>query len=229
MWAPVSTFAQITAVLAALTITAAITHHLTRHRTAGRYHAAVTAAVDTARRDDLTGLGNRAGLHAALAAAVDRRRPVAVILINLDNTHTLVGRVGHRAFDELLVLAAGRVQHLASSAGAPVFRMRRDEFAVILPHPGDAADHAARLVAAVAEPTDLHHARHPTTVTVTACAGVGVFTPHADADQRRALVRADRAMRAAKRTGRGATAVFDPITMRGTGGPPAAPTDRGQA
>ncbi|MGC4750462.1 GGDEF domain-containing protein [Micromonospora sp. DT201] len=227
MWAPVSTFAQITAVLAALTITAAITHHLTRHRTAGRYRAAVTAAVSAARRDDLTGLGNRTGLHAALAAAVERRRPVAVILINLDDTHTVVGRVGHRAFDELLVLTAGRVQHVASAAGAPVFRMRRDEFAVVLPHPGDAAGHAAHLVAAVAEPTDLHHARHP--VTVTACAGVGVFTPHADADQRRALVRADRAMRAAKRTGRGATTVFDPITMRGNGGPPAAPADRGQA
>ncbi|MET7672446.1 GGDEF domain-containing protein [Micromonospora luteifusca] len=224
-----STFAQITAVLAALTITAAITHHLTRRRTAGRYRAAVTAAVSAARRDDLTGLGNRTGVHAALAAAVERRRPVAVILINLDGTHTIVGRLGHRAFDELLVLAAGRVQHVASAAGATVFRMRRDEFAVILPQPADAAGHAAHLVAAVAEPTDLHHARHPGTVTVTACAGVAVFTPHADADQRRALVRVDRAMRAAKRTGRGSTAVFDPITMRGNGDPPAAPADRGQA
>ncbi|MEH1166428.1 GGDEF domain-containing protein [Micromonospora sp. CPCC 205539] len=224
-----STFAQITAVVAALTITAAVTYYLTRRRTAGRYRTAIDAAVRAAHRDDLTGLGNRAGFHAALAAAVTRRRPAAVILINLDGTRTFVGRLGNRALDQLLVLTAGRLRHVASAAGGAVFRMRRAEFAVILEHPGDAAGHAARLVAAVAEPTDLRITRHPITVTVTACAGVAVFTPHEDPDQRRALIRADRAMRAAKRTGRGHTAVFDPVTMRGHGGAPASDAGSGEA
>ncbi|MET8358835.1 GGDEF domain-containing protein [Micromonospora sp. NPDC005171] len=210
-----STFAQITVVVAALTLTAAIAAHLTGRRTACRYQAALTAAAQAARRDDLTGLGNRGGFHAALAAAAERRRPVAVILINLDGTRTVVGRFGHRALDQLLVLTAGRLTHVASAAGGAVFRMRRAEFAVILDNPADAPRHAGRLVVAVAEPTDLRLTRHRITVTVTACAGVAVFTPHEDPDQRRALGRADRAMRAAKTTGRGHTAVFDPVTMRG--------------
>ncbi|KAB1918889.1 GGDEF domain-containing protein [Micromonospora noduli] len=222
-----STFAQITAVVAALTLTAAITAHLTGRRTAGRYRAALTAAAHAAHRDDLTGLGNRAGFHAALAAAVARRRPVAVIVINLDGTRTVVGRLGDRALDQLLVLAAGRLAHVASAAGGAVFRMRRDEFAVILANPADAPRHAGRLVAAVAAPTDLRLTRHRITVTVTACAGVAVFTPHEDPDQRRALVRADRAMRAAKTIGRGHTAVFDPVTMPGHARPPAPDADTG--
>ncbi|WP_410814851.1 diguanylate cyclase domain-containing protein [Micromonospora sp. 067-2] len=208
-----------------MAITAAITYYLARRRTAGRYRAAATAAAHAALRDDLTGLGNRTGFHAALAAAVARSRPVAVILINFDGTLTFVGRLGNRALDQLLALAAGRLQHVASAAGGSVFRMRRDEFAVVLDNPADAAGHATRLVAAIAEPTDIHITRHPITVTVTACAGVASFATHADADQRLALIRADRAMRAAKRTGRGHTAVFDPVTMRAHDGPPASRAD----
>ncbi|WP_349876336.1 GGDEF domain-containing protein [Micromonospora sp. HUAS YX12] len=209
-----STPAQITAVLVAIAITAAITYHLTRRRTAAYHRAAVTAAVHAARRDDLTGLGNRTGFHAALADVAGR--PVAVILVNLDGTRGFVGRFGNRALDQLLALTAGRLRHVASAAGGSAFRLRRDEFAVILADRVDAADHAARLVAAVAEPTEIHLSGLSITVTVTACAGVTSSSPYADGDRRLALIRADRAMRVAKRAGRGQTAVFDPATMRGS-------------
>ncbi|WP_158289843.1 GGDEF domain-containing protein [Micromonospora sp. S4605] len=212
-----STPAQITAVLVAIAITVAIAYHLSRRRTAV-YHRAVTAVVHAARRDDLTGLGNRAGFHAALADVVGRRRPVAVILINLDGTRGFVSRFGHRALDQLLVLIAGRLRHVASAAGASAFRLRRDEFAVILDDRVDAADHAARLVAAVAEPTEILLSGLSITVTATACAGVASFSPYAHGDRRLALIRADCAMRVAKRAGRGQTAVFDPATMRGPDG-----------
>ncbi|MFD6731117.1 GGDEF domain-containing protein [Micromonospora aurantiaca] len=215
MWAPVSTPAQITAVLLAIAITAAITYHLTRRHTAAYHRAAVTVAVNEARRDDLTGLDNRTGFHAALADIVGRRHPVSVILINLDGTRAFVSRFGHRALDQLLVLTAGRLRHVASAAGGSAFRLRRDEFAVILDDRVDAADYAARLVAAVAEPTEIQLLGPSVTVTVTACAGVASFSPYADGDRRLALIRADRAMRVAKRAGRGQTAVFDPATMRG--------------
>lgn len=210
-----STPTQITAVLVAIAITAAITYHLTRHRTAAHHRAAVTAAVHAARRDDLTGLGNRTGFHAALADVVGRRRPVAVILINLDGTRAFVSRFGHRALDQLLVLTAGRLRHVASAGGGSAFRLRRDEFTVILDDRVDAADYAARLVGAVAEPTEIRLSGLSITVTVTACAGVAAFSPYADGDRRLALIRADRAMGVAKRAGRGQFAVFDPATMRG--------------
>lgn len=214
---------QITTFLVAIAITAAMTYHLSRRRTAAHHRTAVTAAVHAARRDDLTGLGNRTGLHAALADAAGRHRPVAVILINLDGTRAFVGRFGDRTFDQLLVLTAARVQHVASAAGGSTFRLRRDEFAVILDNQADAADHAARLVAAVAEPTEIHLSGLPitVTVTVTARAGVATFAPYADSDPRLALIRANRAMRSAKQAGRGQTATFDPATMRGPDGTPA--------
>ncbi|WP_196255877.1 GGDEF domain-containing protein [Micromonospora sp. WMMC415] len=227
MWAPVSTPARITAVLAAIAITAAITYHLARRRTAAYHRAALTAVVHAARRDDLTGLGNRTGLHAALADVAGR--PVSVILINLDGTRAFVNRFGHRALDQLLVLTAGRLRHVASAAGGSAFRLRRDEFAVILDARVDAAGHAARLVAAVAEPTEIQLFGVSTTVTVTGCAGVAAFSPYADGDQRLALIRADRAMRVAKRAGRGQTTVFDPAAMRGLDGSHASHADGGEA
>ncbi|MDG4795407.1 GGDEF domain-containing protein [Micromonospora sp. WMMD1082] len=217
-----STLAQVTALVAAMMITAAATSHLTRRRTAARHRAAVAAALHTAHHDDLTGLGNRAGFHAALAVA---GRPVAVILINLDRSRMFAARFGDRAFDQLLVLTAGRLRHAASAAGGQVFRLRRDEFAVVVDDRADAAGLAARWVAAVAEPTDIHLTGPPVTVTVTvtvtACAGVAVLAPHVDAERLLALAHADRALRAAKQTGRGHTTVFNPAAMRGTtdGGP----------
>ncbi|ROO52755.1 diguanylate cyclase (GGDEF)-like protein [Micromonospora sp. Llam0] len=219
-----STPAQIIALLAAMTVTAGITHHLTRRRTTARHRAAITAAVHAAHRDDLTGLGNRAGFHAALAAT---RRQITVILINLDGTRTFVGRFGDRALDQLLVLTAGRLQHPASAARGRMFRLRRDEFAVLLDDPADAGRHATGLVAAVAEPTDIQLTGRPITVTVTACAGIAPFSPHADRDRRLALGRADRVLRVAKRAGRRRTAVFDPATMRGLDTAPVSRADGG--
>jgi diguanylate cyclase (GGDEF)-like protein len=212
----VSTPVLLTVVLAAMAVIAAVTYHLSRGRTPARCHAAVTAA-RAARRDGLTGLDNRAAFHAALAGTAGRRRTVAVVLINLDGTRVFVRRFGHRGLDQLLVLTAGRLQQVASAAGGTAFRLRRDEFAVILEDPARAAHHAARLVAAVAEPTELHCSGRPITVTVTACAGVATFTPHADSDRRLALLRADQALRTAKTSGPGRTARFDPATVRGPG------------
>jgi diguanylate cyclase (GGDEF)-like protein len=210
---------QITALLAATAITAVITHYLTRLRAAARHRAAVVTAPHAAHRDGLTGLGNRAGFHAALAVA---GRPIALILINLDGTRAFVGRFGDRALDQLLVLTAGRLQHAASAAGGQVFRLRRDEFAAILDDRADSAGHAAGLVKAVAAPADIHLGRHSIAVAVTACAGVTSLAPHVHADRQLALVHGDRAMRVAKQAGRGSTAVFDPATMYG-------PADGGQA
>ncbi|MGI5213313.1 GGDEF domain-containing protein [Plantactinospora sp. CA-290183] len=213
-----STPAQIAAFLAAIAITAVITHYLIRLRASARHRTPVATAMH-AHRDDLTGLGDRAGFHAALAVA---GRPVALILINLDSTRAFADRFGDDTLDQLLVQTAGRLQHAASAAGGRVFRLRRDEFVVILDDRLDSAGHAVRLVKAVAERTDIHLGRHPITVTVTACAGVTSLAPHVHADRQVALVHADRAMRAAKQAGRGSTAVFDPATMLG-------PADGGEA
>jgi diguanylate cyclase (GGDEF)-like protein len=223
----VSTLAQITAVIVAVAVTAAVAYHICRRRTAADHRAAT--AVHAARRDDLTGLGNRTGFCAALACAAERRRPVAVILINLDGTRAFVSRFGHRALDQLLVLTAGRLQHVAAAAGGSAFRLRRDEFAVILDDPDRAGGYAARLVAAVAEPTEIHLCRLSTTVTVTACAGVASVALPTHGGRLLALIRADHAMRTAKLAGRGQTAVFDLVTTRTVDGSRASHADGGEA
>ena len=165
---------------------------------ARRLGAALHAATDAARRDPLTGLGNRAGFLHTIAGA----RPGALILLNLDATTGCRELLGDRLFDQLLVILAGRLTHGAEVTAGRVFRLRRDEFAVLTEQPPEPL--AARLLAAIAEPADL---RHPleVTVSVTACAGV-VHRPAA----RTALRHADAALRTAKRGGPGRTVVFAP-------------------
>ncbi|WP_432830868.1 diguanylate cyclase domain-containing protein [Dactylosporangium sp. CA-092794] len=188
-------------------------------------HAAAVhrAAVHVAGRDTLTGLDTRAGFHTALADGTDR--PVTVIVVNLDGSRVFVAGFGDRALDQLLVLTAARVQHLASAAHGAVFRLRRDEFAVVLNDPAGGADHTSRLLASVAEPTEILLSGRSVTAAITACAGVASSTPRADRGPRLALVRADHAMRAAKQAGRGHTAIFGPAMMRGFDGPPASHTE----
>lgn len=207
-----STPAQIAAVIAAIAFTAEVTYRLLRRRFHTRRFTTLIRAAHMARLDELTGLGTRLAFREAVADAAGQ--PVAVILVNLDGSRVFVSRFGHRALDQLLVLTAGRVNHCASAAGGSSFRLRRDEFAVILEEPAEVSDLAARLISAVAEPTDLHIDDHRLTITVTARAGVTTFTAHGAGDARLALVHADSAVRAAKEAGRGQVAVFEPAMLR---------------
>jgi diguanylate cyclase (GGDEF)-like protein len=203
----VSTTQYLPAAVAVTAVAVAAALHLRRRRAATPVCS--PAAAGMRRRDRLTGLGDRAAFHEAINAA-GQHRQVAVILLNLDGSTAFIARVGDRAFDQLLVLIAGRVDHVVTAAGGSVFRLRRDEFGVI--STDDAGDLAARVVDAVAEPTELHACGQMSTVAVTACAGVTTFAAGVSADARRGLVQADTAMRCAKRAGRGRIAVFTPPT-----------------
>jgi GGDEF domain-containing protein len=163
-----------------------------------------------------------------MATAISQRRRAAVILVNLDGSRPFVSRFGDRALGQLLVLIAGRVQHLAATAGGSSFRLRRDELVAIVDGPvTDATALAVQLLAAVAEPTEINLVGHPVTVTVSACAGVTALTVNSADDARLALVRSDTAMQSAKQAGRGQVAVFEPTSGRRRGGAsPSAPTDR---
>jgi diguanylate cyclase (GGDEF)-like protein len=206
----VSTTQYLPAAVAVTAVAVAAALHLRRRRAATPVCS--PAAAGMRRRDRLTGLGDRAAFHEAINAA-GQHRQVAVILLNLDGSTAFIARVGDRAFDQLLVLIAGRVDHVVTAAGGSVFRLRRDEFGIIGTHDAaDAGDVAARVVDAVAEPTELHACGQMSTVAVTACAGVTTFAAGVSADARRGLVQADTAMRCAKRAGRGRIAVFTPPT-----------------
>ena len=100
-------------------------------------HAHLSAAASS---DPLTGIGNRrllvARLHTALAASASSGRPLAVLLIDLDDFKPVNDTFGHAVGDEVLITTAARLSS-AVRPGDCVARLGGDEFAVLL---GDVAD-----------------------------------------------------------------------------------------
>ena len=95
-----------------------------------------------ARHDGLTGLANRAVFNArmeeALAMSEEKRTPVAIFFLDLDDFKSVNDRHGHAAGDEVLRLVAERLLGTVRS-GDTVARLGGDEFAIVL---SDGPDHA---------------------------------------------------------------------------------------
>ncbi|HVE64425.1 MAG TPA: EAL domain-containing protein [Mycobacteriales bacterium] len=161
-----------------------------------------------ATHDALTGLRNRS----VLAEAVDVLPVVlagqvtgAVVVLDLDDFKQVNDALGHHVGDLLLQRIADRLQQLAAGGGAAVCRLGGDEFGVVLA--GGDKDLLLARVKALAEqlarPVDLG----PVTVSTAASIGMALVGPQGY-DDAVLLQRADVAMYAAKRTGRGVV-VFD--------------------
>ena len=121
-------------------------------------------AVDNARRyrearqladvDALTQLHNRRYFHETLAREVSRahryKRPLALIVLDLDDFKAVNDRVGHLAGDGVLADVAERVREVVRTSDVAC-RVGGDEFAVILPEStvADAEGLYARLERAV--------------------------------------------------------------------------------
>jgi diguanylate cyclase (GGDEF)-like protein len=153
--------------------------------------------------DVLTGLPNRALFQQRLEQAVHRQRsqgcPLALLFFDLDDFKHVNDTRGHAAGDELLRTAAARLTARAG-AGDTVARLGGDEFAVILTGDGDPSVVAGDLLDALDEPVTLARRPH----VPQASAGLVVVPPrerHVTASQ--LLHRADAAMYAAKRGGKG--------------------------
>ncbi|MHB1929875.1 MAG: putative bifunctional diguanylate cyclase/phosphodiesterase [Acidimicrobiales bacterium] len=150
-----------------------------------------------ATHDPLTGLANRRlfdqSLDEALAARPEER-PLAVVLVDLDDFKAVNDGHGHAAGDRVLVELGARLQALCRPADL-VARLGGDEFAVLLP---DATAEAAaevveRLRVAVVEPIDL--AGRSVVVGASAGAAVAPWDGHRASGL---LRRADEAMYAEK-------------------------------
>ncbi len=106
--------------------------------------------------DELTGLPNRAFLHAkageAVAEAARKGSRVGFLLLDLDRFKVVNDTLGHAAGDRVLKIVAHRLAH-SVRPGDVVARLGGDEFAVLLPsaRPGSTArEVAVRLRAALA-------------------------------------------------------------------------------
>jgi diguanylate cyclase (GGDEF)-like protein len=153
--------------------------------------------------DDLTGLPNRASFAEQQDAMARRARRAgwafAVMFLDLDRFKVVNDSLGHHAGDQLLRVAATRIQRCIRDSDM-LFRMGGDEFTVLLEDvrgPEQTAAVAHRILEAMAEPIQLQ--QHE--IRVTASIGMALF-PRDDPTGERLVKSADTAMYRAKELGR---------------------------
>lgn len=158
---------------------------------------------ELARRDSMTGLLNRRAFFEAAEAAIQRARrssrPLTLLVLDADHFKSINDSYGHAAGDEALRLIA-RTLLAATRRSDVVGRIGGEEFAVLLDGaaPDEAALVAERIVSAVRL---LDFERGGERVTLSVSAGLAVLEPGLDLDG--LFSRADAALYAAKRAGRG--------------------------
>ncbi len=156
-----------------------------------------------ARTDELTGLGNRRALAAALTGA-GSRSSLSLTLLDLDRFKEVNDVLGHESGDDLLRQVAERLL-AGAETGEVVVRQGGDEFAVVRQGSDaeDAALRAAGIVTALEEPFTLGEHQ----VSIAASIGIAAAPQHAT-DAVELLRMADSAMYRAKEAG-GGVVVYD--------------------
>ena len=174
-------------------------------------------SVEEARReavtDDLTALYNRRACDKRLAEEVDRAqrygRPFSVLMVDVDHFKAVNDRYGHPGSDLVLKQVAQRLARQLRQVDVAA-RYGGEEFMVILPEtPGEpAALVADRICRAIAAETVAMPSGDEVPVTV----NIGVASFPDDADTRDGLISAaDRALYAAKHTGRNQAGRHDQV------------------
>ncbi len=147
-------------------------------------HHLVSVRADT---DALTGLGNHGAFQRTLAEVLDRpasrRRPVSLLMMDLDRFKAYNDALGHPAGDALLH-AIGTAIYGAARSEDHVFRYGGDEFALVLP--GVEGPGALAIAERVREAVSRLTAADSTPVSIS----VGVASYPADATDKNALIAA---------------------------------------
>lgn len=157
-----------------------------------------------ARRDDLTGLANRAYfnevLDEALAAARRDATALTLALIDLDHFKAVNDTQGHLAGDEVLRTVASRLgaDYLSGTFAA---RLGGDEFVLLIPHAAGMED-VTGLLARLSGDLRRIASFEDDALVVSATIGVAALDAHV-ADRSALLHRADLALYEAKRSRRG--------------------------
>lgn len=164
--------------------------------------AARVTAEQLARTDELTGLRNRRAFaeygELAMGQAARHGRPLALVLVDLDQFKAVNDRFGHAAGDRALAAVAAAIARTARATDISA-RLGGDEFAILLPDATgeDAVRQAERLRRALAAITVPALGDSAVTCSM-GVAARGPAVPTLDA----LLKHADRALYDAKRRGR---------------------------
>jgi diguanylate cyclase len=168
--------------------------------------------------DSLTGMPNRVLFEDRLKHAVARlarsasdasarhSEKIAVLFVDLDGFKPINDSFGHAAGDSVLLQAAKRLAGTVRASDTAA-RLGGDEFVLLMERVrdfGDCQRFATRLLHTMAEPFEVEGQR----ISISASVGIALYPDHGDPDE--LLTRADAAMEAAKRAGRGNYMVFEP-------------------
>jgi diguanylate cyclase (GGDEF)-like protein len=162
--------------------------------------------LDYGERDALTGLLNRKTFEGAFAraAAASSAEPRWLAVADLDHFKTINDRFGHLIGDEVLILVANELRAAFGPPDAP-FRFGGEEFVLVLGGGGEAR--LARFVEQVGA------AEFPQVGRMTLSIGYTRLGPQDSSAS--ALERADRAVYAAKQSGRNRAASFEDLLAAG--------------
>ena len=162
--------------------------------------------------DALTSLHNRHWLHAFLPQALERaskhNKMLALLFIDIDGFKAVNDSMGHAAGDELLRIAASRLQSVLRPQDK-VVRLGGDEFLIVLEdveQQADASHIAHRVLEVFGEKFKLKMGMHTVGVSV----GISLF-PRDGRDAKTLLQNADIAMYSAKESGKGQSRFYDPV------------------
>jgi len=192
---PVDPFALQSRLIAAERVTA-LHAELARHR---------AELAELARKDALTGLGNRRSLEEDLRALHARSqrygRTYCVAMCDVDRFKAYNDTYGHQAGDKALAAVASRVSAQVRT-GDGVYRYGGEELLLVLPEQNlESGMVAVERVRAVVEQLGIPHVAGPGGV-LTLSAGVAAYRPGDDTTPEELLKRADGALYQAKATGR---------------------------
>ena len=161
--------------------------------------------------DPLTGLANRLlfrdRLDTALRQASRSRRPLGILILDLDRFKVVNDTLGHEAGDHLLIEVANRMSATVRECDT-LARLGGDEFALLMPeirHADDAISVARKLLLALQPEITLGSQE----VFATTSIGIAVFPEHGDTGEL-LLRNADVALYAAKNAGRNTWQLFAP-------------------
>ncbi|HEY0493967.1 MAG TPA: GGDEF domain-containing protein [Candidatus Dormibacteraeota bacterium] len=175
------------------------------------------------RIDELTGLHNlralREQLPVWLGPAARTRRPMALLMVDVDGFKTVNDRLGHGTGNELLKEVASLLRFSVRVGDEP-FRFGGDEFVVLL---SDADGPGAAVVARRIQDmyASMGQTLRGTPVEVSFSIGIAVFPEDGETPEG-LLARADELLYRAKRSGRGQIAFRSPdaAAAKAAGNPP---------
>ncbi len=186
-------------------LTARLVTQIRRKRYNDRLRASVAQSIEMAVTDALTGLHNRRYLDNHLQTlferAAARRRPLSVMIVDLDRFKSINDRFGHDGGDDVLREFARRLRQNMRGIDL-ICRFGGEEFVVVMPDTdGPVAEKVAERIRAEIARTPFAIGKEGQSVTVTISVGVSSARGQAD-DVRSLLKRADMALYEAKKSGR---------------------------